>query len=140
VFTTPEEAEHAFYEALRLADLNRMMQVWADDEEIVCIHPGGIRVIGHDAVQNAWQHILADGPVAIIPIRPMAMTSIMSSVHVLIEQITINTPEGEQIANCYTTHIFHKGPSGWRMVLHHASSAPGDAGMFDLQDIPDILH
>ena len=41
MFATPEEAEHAFYEALEQGDTVRLMQVWADDEEVVCIHPGG---------------------------------------------------------------------------------------------------
>jgi ketosteroid isomerase-like protein len=140
MFTTPQEAEQAFYEALRQADLSMMMRVWADDEEVVCIHPGGMRTIGHDAMQSAWQQIFANGPVAIKAIRPMIMTNVMTSVHVLIEQITIVTPQGEQSAHCYTTNIFHKGRTGWRMVLHHASHAPQDAGLFDLQDRPDTLH
>ncbi|GAB2897122.1 nuclear transport factor 2 family protein [Paralcaligenes sp. KSB-10] len=140
MFATPEEAEHAFYDSLHQADTIRLMEVWSDDEEVVCVHPGGIRVIGSDSVRNSWQQILANGPLLIQPTRPMIMTSLMSSVHVLIEQVTIHSPEGKQVANCYTTNVYHKGPSGWRMVLHHASNAPDDVGMFDLQDIPGTLH
>lgn len=140
MFTTPQEAEQAFYEALLKADLALMMRVWADDEDIVCVHPGGMRVIGLDAVQNAWQHILSNGPMAINPLRPMVMSSVMSSVHVLIERISLNTPEGNKTANCYTTNVFHKGRTGWKMVLHHASHAPHDIDMFGLQDHPDTLH
>ena len=36
-YPTPQDAEAAFYEALESADLDAMMQVWADDEEIVCM-------------------------------------------------------------------------------------------------------
>ncbi len=140
MFTTPQEAEHAFYEAIRKADLALMMRVWADDEEIVCVHPGGMRVIGLNAIQSAWQQIFGSGPMAINPVRPMVLTTVMSSVHVLIEQISVNTPEGNKTANCYTTNIFHKGRSGWKMVLHHASHAPQDIDMFGLQDHPDTLH
>ena len=35
------EVEAAFYDALHRADLEALMALWADDEEIVCIHPGG---------------------------------------------------------------------------------------------------
>lgn len=140
MFTTPEEAEHAFYQALRHADLTGMMQVWADDDDIVCIHPGGIRLLGRPSIQNAWEQIFANGALSIRPMRPLVIDGVMSSTHVLVEQVTIMTPDGQQSANCYTTNIFHKGPAGWRMVLHHTSSAPDDAGVFDLQDIPDILH
>ncbi|HEY9279235.1 MAG TPA: nuclear transport factor 2 family protein [Eoetvoesiella sp.] len=140
MFATPEEASNAFYDALQHANLSRMMSVWADDEEIACIHPNGARVIGLAAVKGTWQTIFNHGPVLVAPSRPLIMTTVMSSVHVLIEQLEIDTPEGLQIANCYTTNIFHKGRSGWRMVLHHASNAPVDARLFDLQDIPDTLH
>lgn len=140
MFTTPQEAEQVFYDALRLADLSLMMSVWADEDEVVCIHPGGMRTVGNNAMQSAWQQIFANGPVAIVPLRPMIMTSVMTSVHVLLEQITVNTPQGERTAHCYTTNVFQKGPTGWKMVLHHASHAPREAGLFDLQDFPDTLH
>mgnify|MGYP003582529081 CR=1 FL=1 len=140
MFATPLEASTAFYEALQHANLNMMMRIWADDEEITCVHPSGMRVVGYDAVKTAWQTIFAHGPLLVQPSRPLIMTTVMSSVHVLIEQITVNTPEGPQAANCYVTNIFHKGRSGWRMVLHHTSHAPDDARLFDLQDIPDTLH
>ena len=57
MFATSEEAELAFYDALERADLARLMQVWADDEEIVCVHPGGLRLVGLHAVKEAWQEI-----------------------------------------------------------------------------------
>ncbi len=140
MFATPDEAENAFYDALRQADLTRLMQVWADDEEIVCIHPSGMRLTGYAAILSSWQHILASGPLMIYPIHPVAMTTLFSAVHVLIEQVTLTGPESGKAVNFHTSNVFHKSPTGWRMVLHHASNAPADARMFDLQDIPDTLH
>ena len=43
IFPTAQDAENAFYEALERADLEAMMSVWAEDEEIVCVRPAGIR-------------------------------------------------------------------------------------------------
>ena len=139
-FTTPQEAEAAFYEAIRKADLSLMMKVWADDEEVVCIHPGGMRTIGQDALQMAWQQIFANGPVSIHAVQTMAMSGALSSVHMVIEQITVPSDQGEQTAHCYATNIFHKGRNGWKLVVHHASQAPSDADLFDLHDRPDTLH
>ena len=34
-FSTPDQAEDAFYRALERADLSAMMAVWAEDEEVV---------------------------------------------------------------------------------------------------------
>ncbi|WP_144631000.1 YybH family protein [Bordetella genomosp. 13] len=140
MFATPDEAEHAFYDALEQGDLDRLMQVWADDEEIVCIHPGGLRVVGHMAVHESWQQILSNGPLHLRPLRPLVMQSMMCAVHVLVEQVSAITREGTQYATCYATNIYHKGPTGWRMVMHHASAAPAEAGVLDLHDIPDRLH
>lgn len=141
MFATPEEAEHAFYEALEQADIVRLMQVWADDEEIVCIHPGGLRVVGHSAVLESWQQTMANGALHIRPLRPQVLHSMMCATHTLVEQVTLRTQGGvTQYAHCYATNVYHKGPAGWRMVLHHASPAPADAGVLDLHDVPDRLH
>lgn len=141
MFATPEEAEQAFYEALEQADTSRLMQIWADDEEIVCIHPGGLRVVGQIAVHESWQQTLAAGPLHIRPLRPHVLQSMMCSTHTVVEQVIVRTRGGgSQYAYCYATNIYHKGPTGWRMVAHHASPAPADAGVLDLHDVPDRLH
>ncbi|NBU89623.1 MAG: DUF4440 domain-containing protein, partial [Betaproteobacteria bacterium] len=49
--SSPEDIEQQFYEALQQGDIERLMAVWADDDEIVCVHPGGPRVIGHAAIR-----------------------------------------------------------------------------------------
>ena len=46
LLASPDDVEAQFYEALQQADLDKLMAVWADDDEIVCVHPGGPRVIG----------------------------------------------------------------------------------------------
>ena len=140
MFPTPEDAASAFYQAFQQANIAKMMRVWADDEDIACIHSGGARVVGHEAVKAAWQDVFVRGAMRIVTSRPMIMTTVMSSVHVLIEQLTITTPGGTSVLYCHTTNIFHKGRTGWRMVHHHASRAPENTRMFDLQDIPDMLH
>lgn len=140
MFATPAEVEHAFYDALEHADLGRMMQVWADDEEIVCIHSGGLRIVGHSAVRESWQQILANGPLSVRPLQPLVIKNMMCAVHILIEHAAVRTLEGTRFSHYYTTNIYHKGPRGWRMVLHHSSPAPTETGLLDVHDVPDILH
>ena len=50
-FPTAQDAEAAFYEAFETGDLEAMMNVWAEDEEIVCVHPGEARLVGYDPRQ-----------------------------------------------------------------------------------------
>ena len=56
-FPTPQDCEAAFYEAIESADLEAMMEVWAEDEEIVCIHPTGARLTGYEQVRESWSQI-----------------------------------------------------------------------------------
>lgn len=140
MFATADEAEHAFYDALERADVNRLAQVWADDEEIVCVHPGGLRIVGHHAVLESWHEILSGGGLRIQPARLVTLHSMMSAVHSLVETISVSNEGATEIAHCYATNVFHKGPAGWRLVMHHASAAPVEAGMLDLNDVPGLLH
>ncbi|MEI7429274.1 MAG: nuclear transport factor 2 family protein, partial [Betaproteobacteria bacterium] len=59
IFTTPEDAEEAFYEAIGHCDLEALMSIWADDDEIVCIHPTGQCLTGHLAIRESWRTIFS---------------------------------------------------------------------------------
>jgi ketosteroid isomerase-like protein len=56
-FATAEEAQQVFYQAIERADLAQMMTVWAEDDDIVCIHPGGPRHTGIEEVRESWRRI-----------------------------------------------------------------------------------
>ena len=47
IYTSPQDAALAFYQAFEAKDVEAMMSTWADDEEIVCVHPGGPRLVGY---------------------------------------------------------------------------------------------
>src|SRR3954464_9713170 len=89
VFTTPQEAESAFYEAFEKSDLDAMMGVWADDDEIVCVHPGGPRLTGTEQIREAWRRMFAAGQTLRFRLRePRAMSGMTVVVHSVYEQIS----------------------------------------------------
>ncbi|MES2152115.1 MAG: nuclear transport factor 2 family protein [Pseudomonadota bacterium] len=116
------EVETAFYEALNRADVEALMLLWADDEDIVCIHPGGPRLHGHAAIQASWEAILERGGLQIRPSQLHETHNLMSSVHTVVEGVTSN---GDEPAHLVATNVYIKTPQGWRIVLHHVSVAPG---------------
>jgi ketosteroid isomerase-like protein len=59
IYTTPTDAALAFYQAFEAKDVDAMMTTWAEDEEIVCVHPGGTRLVGYDAVRIGWEQLFA---------------------------------------------------------------------------------
>ncbi|MDW8469225.1 MAG: nuclear transport factor 2 family protein [Burkholderiales bacterium] len=124
-FPTAQDAENAFYEAIETADLEAMMAVWAEDEEIVCVHPGGPRLAGAEEVRDSWRAIFAGGPgMRIRPVRRVAITGMMFAVHSVHEAITVPgepRPQPPVVA----TNVYVRTASGWRMIVHHASPAPG---------------
>ena len=140
IFPTAQDAENAFYEALERSDLDAMMQVWSEDEEIVCVHPAGQRLAGQAQVRDAWRQMFAGGPSMRVQItQQVAATGMMVAVHSVLETITIageKRPRPPVIA----TNVYLRTPAGWRMVVHHASPAPGVGAGEPPPAAPKILH
>ncbi|HEX2605269.1 MAG TPA: nuclear transport factor 2 family protein [Oxalicibacterium sp.] len=125
-FGTADDTELAFYDAIARADLDALMALWAEDEEIVCIHPDGTRLIGYAAIRASWAEIFTRGGVHIRPSQLHASQNVMSAVHNLVESVSL--PEGrERDIHILATNVYVKTPLGWRIVVHHASVAPGKA-------------
>ena len=134
---SPDEIEAAYYDALSRADLDALMALWADDEEIVCIHPGAARLIGHAAIRNSWEEILARGGLHIQPRQLHAAHTITTAVHNVIEDI--HHPDNSQPdVHVIATNVYMKTTQGWRIVTHHASVAPGPAPSEPIAET--ILH
>jgi ketosteroid isomerase-like protein len=128
------ETEVAFYDALNRADLDALMALWADDDEIVCVHPGGARLIGHAAIRASWATVLEHGGLHILPSQLHETHNLMSSVHTVVEGTTATTGGA---AHLIATNVYVKTPKGWRIVLHHVSVAPGPV---PLDTHSQILH
>ena len=136
---TPDDVEQAFYEALNNADIDQLMACWAEEDDVVCIHPGGQRLIGHGAIRSAFEALFANGSLQIRPEQLHRIDALASAVHHLVERVAVLTPEGEQSAWVTATNVYHKTPQGWRMVAHHASpGAAKDSPV--LSSPPTVLH
>jgi ketosteroid isomerase-like protein len=122
---SPDELEARFYDALARGDIEQLMAVWADDDEIVCVHPGGGRVVGPGAIRASFEAIFANGAIPVTPEQVHRLAWLGGSLHHLVERIEITTPEGTQQAWVMATNVYLKGPQGWRLAAHHAS--PGMA-------------
>lgn len=123
---TPDDIETSYYDALARADLDALMLLWADDEEIVCIHPSAPRLIGHAAIRASWEAIFSRGGLHIQAQQLHTTHNVMSAVHSLIENVH---REGGATVDVHVlaTNVYLKTARGWRIVMHHASVAPGAA-------------
>lgn len=120
-FATPEEAQAAFYEAIERADLAQMMAVWAEEDEILCVHPGGKRHTGIVDVRESWRQIFSRGPeLRFKVLHERAYPGRMLSVHSVYEQVT-HTRGAFAPTTVVATNIFVLSNRGWQMLVHHAS-------------------
>lgn len=136
---SPDDAEAQFYEALREADIERLMAIWSDDDEIVCVHPGGTRVIGVRAIRASFEALFANGGIPVQVEQVRRVLSLEVAMHNVIEHVVVATAEGPRSGYAIATNVFLKTALGWRLVVHHASagSAP-EASEF--ADAPATLH
>lgn len=129
LLASPDDTEAQFYEALQHADLDHLMALWADDEEVACVHPGGPRIVGLIAIRAAFEAVFQRGAVHTHPERVRRLHSGDCAIHHVLERVQL--PGEAQQAWVIATNVYLKTALGWRLVLHHAS--PGSAG--DVQEL-----
>ena len=107
-----DDVEAAFYEALQSADIDRLMACWADDDEIVCVHPGGPRVVGSGAIRATFEAIFTNGSIRAWPERVRKVEALASVVHNVLERIEVMTEAGPSQAWVLATNVYHKTAQG----------------------------
>ena len=134
-----DDIEAAFYEALQTADIERLMACWADDDEVVCVHPGGPRVVGLGAIRATFDAIFSNSSIRAWPEQVRKVEALASVVHNVLERIEVMTEAGPSQAWVLATNVYHKTAQGWRMVAHHAS--PGsESEAQEISAAPQVLH
>ena len=136
---TPDDVENSFYEALQQGDIDRLMRCWADEDDIVCVHPGGPRLIGPQAIRAAFEVLFAAGPIRVVPDHIVRLTAHGCSVHHVIERVEVLSDDGPRQAFVLASNVYIKTAQGWRLAAHHASPGQLDAPV-DLGSSPGLLH
>ncbi len=118
-FSSPIEAETAFYNAFSNSSVTGMDQVWSGDD-VVCIHPGSAALVGKEAVMKSWARILMAEAAPKISFEIIKQVySGELAVHLVREIITVGAGSATVIA----TNIYQQGDQGWKMIEHHGSQA-----------------
>lgn len=139
LMASPDDVEQQFYEAMREADLDKLMAVWAEDEEVICVHPGGPRLVGPAAVRAAFEAVFGHGGVAVQPDHVRRIHLLGHAVHSVIEKVEVHTAEGPRVGYVVATNVYLKTALGWRMVAHHASPG-GPSEPAEPSETPSVLH
>ena len=137
---SPDEIEAQLYEALQRGDLEGLLALWADEDEIVCVHPGGTRLIGPAAIRASFEALFANGGIRIQPEQVHRVQHVGLAVHHLVERIEVITEKGPQRAWVLATNVYLKTAQGWRLAAHHASPGTAHEPSTSGGDPPAILH
>jgi ketosteroid isomerase-like protein len=123
IYTSPQDVTQAFYQAFETRDIDAMMATWAEDEDIVCIHPGGIRHVGYESVRQTFDLLFAG--TAKLTFR-LDQVVLLETVGLAMQSAIEHVEAGNEGARgtAVATNVLMRTPSGWRVVCHHASSAP----------------
>jgi len=120
----------AFYEAFESADLDTMQDLWLDDPETLCVHPGALPVRGTGSINRSWALIMANTPyiqffltdveVSVLGDGVGDVASVTCTENVLTGDETTG-PDAFGGAKAVATNVFVRTPEGWRLWIHHAS-------------------
>lgn len=141
LFPTAADCEAAFYDAFERADLNLMMAVWADEPDVVCIHPQGPRLAGFSAIRDSFAEIFSHGPNGQLKVSEWRRHEGPTlAVHNVYETFVMAAKGATQSAPpVLATNVYMLTPNGWRMILHHASLSP-QGTTAEEQGVGRILH
>jgi len=138
---TAAEVEAEFYAALKSADIDKLMACWGNDDDIVCVHPGGPRLVGPQAIRQAYEGLFNQaGSILITPSRVRVLASMGTEIHSVIERIAVQTAEGTHDLHLIATNVYQKSAQGWCLVVHHVSpGSPSDGDADDTGQVK-VLH
>lgn len=136
---TADDIEAAFYEALQKGDLDKLMACWADEDDIVCVHPGGPRLVGLGAIRAAFDAMFSNGSIRAWPERVRKVESMTSAMHNVLERIDVLTESGPATAYVLATNVYHRTGQGWRLVAHHASPGTQSEAQ-EVSESAPVLH
>ncbi len=116
----------AFYHAFESADLDAMTDLWIDDEESLCVHPGAMPVRGTKAINRSWALIMANTPYIQFFLTDVEVSVLgdVASVTCTENVLTADemTDEGSfNGAKAVATNVLVRTEQGWRLWIHHAS-------------------
>ena len=116
------EANRQFYLAFESLDIKQMDQVWAQEDQVYCVHPGWDLRAGWPAVRDSWVQIFNHA----LSMR-FAITAIKVNIEgdcawvTCMENITSMMDGSPQHSRVLATNIFRKQEGGWKVVHHHGS-------------------
>lgn len=126
-FTTPQEAEDAFYDALDERDAELMLRVWDDSPDIALLLPMQPLILGGE-VRTILRDLLGSDVPLDIQVRHLHWVEVGDvALHYVEERNTAVEPPGSPpggLPPLFATNGFRRRGDGWVMILHQNAPPP----------------
>jgi ketosteroid isomerase-like protein len=121
-----EAVNTAFYQAFESADLDTMLDLWLEDPETLCVHPGALPVRGTSAINRSWALIMANTPyiqffLTDVEVSVLAGVASVTCTENVLTGDDRTGPDAFGGARAVATNVFVRTEQGWRVWIHHAS-------------------
>jgi ketosteroid isomerase-like protein len=121
-----EAVNTAFYQAFESADLDTMLDLWLEDPETLCVHPGALPVRGTSAINRSWALIMANTPyiqffLTDVEVSVLAGVASVTCTENVLTGDESTGPDAFGGAKAVATNVFVRTVDGWRLWIHHAS-------------------
>ena len=108
LMASPDDVEGQFYEALREGDLDKVMAVWSEEDDLLCVHPGGPRLVGAAAVRTGFEAVCSNGALNIHAENVRRMQTLGCAVHSVMERIEVNEDGAIRTGWVMATNVYLK--------------------------------
>jgi uncharacterized protein (TIGR02246 family) len=130
-YTTPQQAEDAFYDALDEGDPDKLLSVWADSDDINCLLPMQPVIQGRKGVAELFSKVLSGGRGVSLSIQHLGWIETDDiAIHHVEETVLAPAAAGQQQAPLYGINIYRKQAGSWRLIVHMNSPTPPAAPEF----------
>ena len=120
-----EAANAEFYKAIEAGSIERMDEVWANEEWVRCVHPGWEMISSWKRVRESWLRIFEAGQKMRISPSEIVIT-LFSEIGLIncTENITVFGEDQFESLQATATNLFIRRGESWLLVHHHASPVP----------------
>lgn len=115
------------YDAIEGGDIDLMQSLWADREDVVCIHPGAEPLHGRPAVSRSWSMVMANtGYIQFFLTGVSVSFADENTAIVTCTENVLAEAEGESAdtfagGKAVATNVFVRSRRGWLLWMRHAS-------------------
>ena len=111
-----------FYRAFEALSIEAMDAVWAQTEDVLCIHPGWQALVGWETVRKSWLAIFQAASYMEFNITDLHVRTSGDLACVFCHENIVTFQEGQEVRTVVlATNVFRYQDNRWWMVLHHGS-------------------